>query len=203
MRNLNAHADERLLSPIDVIGRGDCRALHPPFLQTARLLLRPFIAEDSDGLSRVLSDDEAAQFIGGTKSAEEARDSAIRMQQSFAHRGWGTLAVVPNDLGTCIGYCGVRPLACTPDVELAFALERTHWHKGYATEAAEAVLDAAFRFLRFESVVGTVYPDNVASQRVLDKLGLKFEHKVFGFWPREEAWLFRLTRGTWEKGVAA
>ncbi len=73
----------------------------------------------------------------------------------------------------------MRPLSCTPDVELAFALDRSCWDKGYATEAATAVIDAAFVCLRFESVVGTVYPENVASQRVLAKLGMKFERKVF------------------------
>ncbi len=74
---------------------------------------------------------------------------------------------------------------------------------GDATEAAGAVLDAAFVCLKFESVVGTVYPENVASQRVLAKLGLKFERKVFGYWPRDEAWLFRVHRNDWKKARPA
>jgi RimJ/RimL family protein N-acetyltransferase len=186
-------------SAVEVIGQVEYRALHPLQLQTDRLLLRPFSVDDASGLARVLSDSEAAQFIGGPKSHDEARDSAIRMRDAFAQRGWGTLAVIWPDDGTCIGYCGVRPLSCTPDVELAFALERSYWGRGYATEAATAVLDAAFVCLKFKSVVGTVYPDNIASQRVLAKLGLKFEHKVFGYWPRDEAWLFRVHRNDWKK----
>jgi ribosomal-protein-alanine N-acetyltransferase len=186
-------------SAVEVIGQVEYRALHPHELQTDRLLLRPFSAEDAAGLASVLSDSEAAQFIGGPKSHEEARESAIRMRDAFAQRGWGTLAVVEAAAGTCIGYCGVRPLSCTPVVELAFALERSCWRRGYATEAATAVLDAAFVCLRFESIVGTVYPENVASQRVLAKLGFKFERKVFGYWPRDEAWLFRVNRNDWKK----
>lgn len=186
-------------SPIEVIGQVEYRAVHPCELQTDRLLLRAFSADDATGLARVLSDGEAAQFIGGPKSYEEARESAIRMRDAFNQRGWGTLAVILPNAGMCIGYCGVRPLSCTPDVELAFALERSCWGRGYATEAATAVLDAAFVCLRFESVVGTVYPDNVASQRVLSKLGLKFERRVFGYWPRDEAWLFRVHRDDWKK----
>ena len=186
-------------SAVEVIGQVEYQAVHPRELQTDRLLLRPFSAEDAGGLTRVLSDSEAAQFIGGPKSHDEARDSAIRMRDAFAQRGWGTLAVILPDTGTCIGYCGVRPLPCTPDVELAFALERSSWGRGYATEAATAVLDAAFVCLRFESIVGTVYPENVVSQRVLAKLGLKFERKVFGYWPRDEAWLFRVSRNDWKK----
>jgi len=186
-------------SAVEVIGQVEYRALHPQELQTNRLMLRPFSVEDAEGLARVLSDVEAAQFIGGAKSYDEARDSAIRMRDAFTQRGWGTLAVILAEVGTCIGYCGVRPLSCTPDVELAFALERSQWNKGYATEAAGAVLDAAFVCLKFESVVGTVYPENVASQRVLAKLGLKFERKVFGYWPRDEAWLFRVHRNDWKR----
>ena len=186
-------------SAVEVIGQVEYRALHPQELQTNRLLLRPFSESDAEGLAHVLSDGETARFIGGPKPRDEARESATRMRDSFAHRGWGTLAVVLPGTGTCIGYCGVRPLPCTPDVEIAFALERSCWGKGFATEAAAAVLDAAFVCLKFESVVGTVYPDNVASQRVLAKLGLKFERKVFGFWPRDEAWLFRVHRNDWKK----
>jgi RimJ/RimL family protein N-acetyltransferase len=184
---------------IEVIGQVEYRALHPQELQTNRLLLRPFSENDAEGLARVLCDSETAQFIGGPKTREEARESATRMRDAFAQRGWGTLAVVLQDTGACIGYCGVRPLSCTPDVEIAFALERSSWGKGFATEAAAAVLDAAFVCLKFESVVGTVYPENVASQRVLAKLGLKFERKVFGYWPRDEAWLFRVQRNDWKK----
>jgi ribosomal-protein-alanine N-acetyltransferase len=182
------------MSPVDVIGQVEYRSLHPQSLRTERLLLRMFAEEDSEGLMRLLSDAETAKFIGGTKSHDQARDSAIRMRDAFAQRGWGTLAVVVEDTGDCIGYCGVRPLPCTPDVELAFALERSCWRRGYATEAAAAALGAAFRFLPFESIVGTVYPDNLASQRVLEKLGFSFERKVFGFWPRDEAWLYRVAR---------
>jgi ribosomal-protein-alanine N-acetyltransferase len=182
------------MSPVDLVGQVEHRTSHPQSLRTERLLLRAFAAEDAESLSRVLSDGETAKFIGGAKSHDEARDSAIRMRDAFVQRGWGTLAVVMSDTEKCIGYCGVRPLSCTPDVELAFALERSYWRRGYATEAAAAALDAAFQFLPFESVVGTVYPDNAASQRVLDKLGFTFERKVFGFWPRDEAWLYRITR---------
>jgi RimJ/RimL family protein N-acetyltransferase len=187
------------MSPVDVIGQVEYRTSHPQSLRTERLLLRTFAEEDGEGLARVLSDNDTAKFIGGTKSQNEARDSAVRMREAFAQRGWGTLAVVMPDTGNCIGYCGVRPLACTPDVELAFALERSCWGRGFATEAAAAALNAAFQFLRFESVVGTVYPDNTASQRVLDKLGFNFERKVFGFWPRDEAWLYRVMKRAGEK----
>jgi RimJ/RimL family protein N-acetyltransferase len=187
------------MSAVQLISQTDYRPTFPTSLRTARLVLRPFVAEDTDSIAALLSDPKAAQWIGGMKSQVEARESVLRMRDAFTQRGWGTLAVVPVDHGICVGYCGVRPLVCTPDVELAFALERSWWGNGYATEAATAALDAAFCSLRCESVVGTVYPENLASRRVLEKLGLRFEKEVFGYWPRELALLLRVTRKEWEQ----
>ena len=125
---------------------------------------------------------------------------ASRMGETFRARGWGTLAVVPKDRSACVGYCGVRPLTQTADVEIAFALDPSCWNLGYATEAARASIDAAFEALDFGSIVATVYPDNTASCRVLTKLGLMPCGRVFGIWPREFALLFKIDRSAWEVG---
>ena len=91
------------------------------------------------------------------------------MRDAHATRGWGTLAVVLRGEQACIGYCGVRPLPHTTEVEVAFALQRHCWNKGYATEAATASIDAAFEGLGINAIVATVYPDNKASLKVLEK----------------------------------
>jgi RimJ/RimL family protein N-acetyltransferase len=119
------------------------------------------------------------------------------MRDAFVARGWGTLAVVQRSDNACIGYCGVRPLLNTPHVELAFALERISWNCGYATEASEASLDLAFRYLGVDSVFATVYPENRASVRVLTKLGMSVHDSIFGVWPRNSALLYRLERSAW------
>ena len=162
---------------------------------TDRLDLRPFREEDIERFSELMADPEATKYIGGAKSLAAAADSVRYMRDAFADRGWGTLAVVQRRDGACIGYCGVRPLLNTPHVELAFALERKSWNMGYATEAAQAVLDLAFRHLAIDSVFATVYPDNHASIRVLTKLGMSLNGSIFGAWPRNSALLYRLDRG--------
>jgi [ribosomal protein S5]-alanine N-acetyltransferase len=175
----------------------------PVPISTARLELRPFVDSDTDSIVRLLTNPVATQFIGGALSADDAAKVCMRMGETFRARGWGTLAVVPKDRSTCVGYCGVRPLAHTTDLEIAFALDPGCWNLGYATEAARASIDAAFVALGISSLVGTVYPDNTASCRVLTKLGLIPSGRVFGTWPREHALLFRIDRSAWETGRAA
>jgi RimJ/RimL family protein N-acetyltransferase len=164
---------------------------------TPRLELRPFLESDIDGIAELLADREATRFIGNVKSREAAADSVRNMRDAFAARGWGTLAVSPRGQRECIGYCGVRPLPHTAEIEIAFALQHRCWNLGYATEAAAASLDAAFNNLRIGSIVATVYPDNKPSLRVLEKLGMKFESEVFGHWPMTTALLFRVDAGKW------
>jgi ribosomal-protein-alanine N-acetyltransferase len=174
------------------------RAIPVPIV-TARLELRPFLESDIDGIARLLSDREATKFIGSVKSREAAAESVRVMRDAFAARGWGTLAVLLHGRADCVGYCGVRPLSHTAEVEIAFALRQDCWNLGYATEAATASIDSAFKNLGIKSIVATVYPENKASLRVLEKLGLTFESEVFGHWPNTTAWLFRIERDAWHK----
>jgi RimJ/RimL family protein N-acetyltransferase len=170
---------------------------------TPRLELRPFIDSDVDSIVRLLTNSMATQFIGGNVSAEAAANLVSRMGEAFRTRGWGTLAVTSKGRSACIGYCGVRPLALTTNVEIAFALDPSCWNLGYATEAARACIDASFLTLGLGSIVATVYPDNAASCRVLTKLGLVPSGRVFGIWPRDTALLFRIDRSAWEANRAS
>lgn len=171
-------------------------------IRTQRLLLRPFEDADVQGITEMVADPETTRWIGGVKSAAEAAASITRMKESFKGRGWGTLAVIPHDISQCIGYCGVRPLAHTQEIELAFGLDKAYWNRGFGMEASRACMDATFKALPLESIVATVYPGNTRSIAVLKKLGLKEESRVFGVWPDSVALLFRITRGDWAKRSA-
>jgi len=192
----HARSALKLLSDATVI-----RAIPVPIL-TTRLELRPFNESDISGIARLLADREATRFIGNVKSREAAAESVRVMRDAFAARGWGTLAIVPAGKSDCVGYCGVRPLPHTAEVEIAFALQRESWNLGYATEAAAASIDAAFDHLGIKSIVATVYPENQASLRVLAKLGMAFESEVFGHWPMTTALLFRIERESWRAGAS-
>lgn len=169
----------------------------PVPLTTRRLRLRPFEESDIDGIAALLADPEATRFIGNVRSRAAAAESVRVMRDAFSARGWGTLGVLTHEKPDCIGYCGVRPLPQTSELEIAFALRQDCWNLGYATEAAMASIDAAFNHLSIESIVATVYPENQASRRVLEKLGLTFEREVFGWWPNATALLYRIERQQW------
>lgn len=166
---------------------------------TARLVLRPFREDDIRPFAELMSDRDATKYIGGAKSYDAAADAVRYMRDAFVSRGWGTLAVELASSGTCIGYCGVRPLVNTPDVELAFALKRPTWNNGYATEASSASLDLAFGHLPIARVFATVYPENVACIRVLTKLGMTQQASIFGAWPNNTALLYSLERTAWSQ----
>lgn len=183
-------------SNLQVLGIKPKHAFVVPIL-TARLELRPFRETDIHSIAQLLADPEATKYIGDVRSGQVAAESVRIMRDAFAARGWGTLAVVSRGTGDCHGYCGVRPLAHTPEVEIAFALKRECWNLGYATEAAAASMDAAFTTLGIGSIVATVYPENRASLRVLTKLGMTPESEVFGHWPMNTALLFRIKKDQW------
>jgi len=192
------------MSAIDLIRNpsGETRVCVP--IRTQRLLLRPFEPGDVPSITEMLGDPETTRWIGGVKSATDAAASVMRMKENFKARGWGTLAVVPQETSPspCVGYCGVRPLTHTQEVELAFGLSKGYWQRGYATEAARACIDATFRALPLDSIVATVYPDNSRSIAVLKKLGMREESRVFGVWPEPLALLFRLTRSDWAQRIS-
>lgn len=190
-------------SAVQLLLEGTARRKIPVPITTARLELRPFTESDTDGIASLLADSETTRFIGDVKSHQAAAESVRAMRDAYAARGWGTLAVIPHGTQECVGYCGVRPLAHTEEIEIAFALQRRCWNLGYATEAAGASIDAAFEHLRVKSLVATVYPDNKASLRVLGKLGMTPEGQVFGHWPRSTALLFRITEEKWRSRSAS
>lgn len=78
-----------------------------------------------------------------------------------------------------MGVCGLFPIEWIgPDVEVAYHFAREVWNRGYATEAAGAWVEAAFRELRLERVLALAYPENRASTRVMEKIGMHFEREV-------------------------
>ena len=108
---------------------------------------------------------------GAHRTAAET-DAALRVYgETLERRGFSFLAVVERESGAVIGDGGLHPLG--GDVELGYTLARAAWGRGYATELGRALLAYAFGELGAERVVAQVEPDNAASRRVLEKLGMR------------------------------
>lgn len=148
------------------------RALAFPIV-TARLGLRPLRREDLDALAEVYLHPLVMRWIGAHTRQDVEREIALQLEHQ-ALLGWSFWAVEDRESGRVIGDCGLQPLEHRgPEAELGYDFHPDAWGRGLATEAARAVMGRALGTLGVDRVVAVVKPDHVASQRVLEKAGLR------------------------------
>lgn len=155
-----------------------------PTVATSRLILRAFTEEDFVPFHRVLSEKEILRYFPSSSppSREQVEKMVAGQLKHWAEHGYGWWAVEPRTGGKFIGWCGLQYLPETKEVEVAFLLAQGYWGRGLATEGARASLRYGFEELGLESIVGIVHPENEASRRVLEKLGMELvtEARYFG-----------------------
>jgi ribosomal-protein-alanine N-acetyltransferase len=174
-----------------------------PSVETARLVLRPFIRADIAALAPIYGDPEVMRYMrtGHPTPAERISfiiDYYIRYWQEHPFGLW---AVERRDDGALIGQCGLFHLDNTPEVEVAYLLARDAWGQGYAPEAAAATLRYGFETAGLDRIVAVVRPQNIASQRVLEKIGLRFE-RVARYYELDVRY-YGLARAGWQPDSAA
>ncbi len=162
-------------------------------LETDRLLLRPLEPTDLDAWWKAIwSDAEVTRFLP-TRGPVPREAMPRRMERMAAHwneHGIGVWAVRTKDDGPPVGHCGLI-VNEPPDVELVYALGRAAWGRGFATEAAGRVARFAFEVLRLERLFALVFPENVASARVLEKVGFAPLDRVSRFGTELERYVLR------------
>ena len=151
--------------------------------RSARLIVRRFTVDDAGAMSAVLGDPEVMRFSdNGVLSPPEIRTWVQRQIASCDNAaGPGRWAIVTKAGDTAFGYIGltIEPERCGPgEAELGFRLARNCWGRGYATEAAGAVIDFGFRTFRPRRIIAIADPANAASVRVIEKLGMNFDSLV-------------------------
>ena len=150
-------------------------------LETARLALTRLSARDAEFIHGQLNEPSFLRFIGdrGVHSVEDAHryinDGPIAM---YARYGFGLLRVGLKGDDTPIGICGVLKRDTLPDPDLGFSLLPDYWSKGYAFEAASAVMHEAHGALGLRRIVAITSQDNESSISLLGKLGFRFERLV-------------------------
>lgn len=150
-------------------------------LETGRLVLRLIVAEDAPFILELLNDPSFLRFIGdrGVRTLDDARAYIEKgPSASYARFGFGLwLAQLRND-GTPIGMCGLLKRDTLDDVDIGFAYLPAFRGQGYAHEAAAAVMVHGRLALGIPRIVAIVSPENVASIRLLEKIGLAFDRRI-------------------------
>ncbi|MEG4493822.1 GNAT family N-acetyltransferase [Microcoleus sp. D3_18_C4] len=144
-------------------------------IETARLYLRLFTPDDLDDLYRIYSDREIMKYLTGVRSREATEIAIHTMLKRWEENNFGMWAVVHKIDRKMIGRCGLGLLDQTPEVELGYVLNKLYWNQGLATEASFASLNYGFKILKLERIVAIARPENIASQRVIQKVGMKYE----------------------------
>ncbi len=160
-----------------------------PLLRTGRLLLRPMNAADFDHLLLIFTDPRVmASFDGIPFDRPRMAQWLQRNLDHQARYGYGLFSVILLSSGALIGDCGleVMDLDGSPAAELGYDFRSDHWGRGYATEAARAVRDYAFRVLSLPRLVSLIRVGNPASVRVAEKVGMtrigEFERYGHRYW---------------------
>jgi ribosomal-protein-alanine N-acetyltransferase len=146
-----------------------------PTLTTPRLLLRPFREEDADALHAVLSGEGVLRYFppGPRPTREVAVRMIDRILRHWEEHGFGLWAVESRATGELMGRCGLQRIPETGETEADIILGAPFWGRGYATECIEAGLRYAAENLPAKEVVGIIHPENAASRRLLEKLGMR------------------------------
>ena len=174
-------------------------------LTTARLLMRQWREEDKAPFAELNADPLAMEHFPSTLSREDSDAFVDRMHARLDENGWGLWALELRDTGEFLGFTGLAYFAdglpFAPATEIGWRLRRQHWGHGYATEAGAAARDHAFDVLALDELVSMTAATNVASQRVMQRLGMShdpaddFEHpRVPDGHPTKPHVLYRLRR---------
>lgn len=145
-----------------------------PTLQTPRLILRAFSEDDALPMHRILSGKGVLRYFPTTDPPplDRVHKMILNILKHWEKRGYGLWAVESRATGELMGRCGLQLIPDTNEVEIDFILGSSLWGQGYATEAGQAAMHYGFETLSTNTVVGIVHPQNKASQRVLEKLGM-------------------------------
>jgi ribosomal-protein-alanine N-acetyltransferase len=148
------------------------------YLTTDRLHLRQWRDDDLAAFAAINQDPAVMRWLGPIMTFAQTQAMLERIRTSWQTNGFGLFAVERRDASGCIGYIGLAvprfEAPFTPCVEIGWRLASTHWGRGLATEGARAVLNWAVHTLALPNIVSFTVRDNLASRRVMAKIGLTY-----------------------------
>jgi len=182
-------------------------------LKSNRLLLRQWTEGDFLPFAEICADEEVMAFFPKPQTQQESYEMAEKIQSLIKSRGWGFWAIEIPNKHKFIGFVGLHipkdSLPFSPCVEIGWRLSKSHWGKGYATEAANAALEYAFNKLNLNEVVSFTTLANVRSIAVMQKIGMRntdqnFMHPdIENSHPLCEHVLYKINKSEWQNNVSS
>ena len=150
-------------------------------LETERLFLREFSLADAQFVLTLLNEPSFLCYIGDKKVRDINGAEQYLLNGpigSYKKHGFGLYAVELKESSTLIGMCGLLKRQELEDVDIGFAFLPDFWNRGFAFEAAAAVMKYADDILKLKRIVAITSLDNEASIKLLDRLGFTFESVI-------------------------
>jgi RimJ/RimL family protein N-acetyltransferase len=145
-------------------------------IETPRLVLRGWTDADHEPFARLNADPRVMRLMPRALSREESDAAAENIASFIAERGFGLYAAELKDDRAFLGFIGLSipkfEAAFTPCVEIGWRLAADYWNRGLASEGARAVAEHAFRDVGLAELVSFTVPHNLASRRVMEKIGM-------------------------------
>ncbi|MBR8839583.1 MAG: GNAT family N-acetyltransferase [Stigonema ocellatum SAG 48.90 = DSM 106950] len=149
-------------------------------IETPRMWLRPLALTDLDDLADIYTDSEVMRYrsISQPASRKQTQESLESYLAHWGKYGFGRWAIIHKTKGCLIGHCGLEHVVSLNEVEVSYLLAREYWGQGLATESAIALVNYGFETLQLERLVAMAKPENLASCRVMEKIGMQYEKKI-------------------------
>ncbi len=151
------------------------------FIETDRLLIRPFTMDDIEPAYIMNLDAEVSKYTadGGIVSKKEIEQRIIEnVFGDYEKHGFGRLAVELKKENKFIGFSGLKYLEDMDEVDLGYRFMKKYWGRGIATESAKACVNFGFESLELNRIIAMVLPENINSIRVLEKLNFEYEKNI-------------------------
>jgi ribosomal-protein-alanine N-acetyltransferase len=151
-----------------------------PLIKTTHLTLRPLQPADTVTLHRIYQTDGVLRYFPNPNppAIEKVERFILEQQEHWERYGYGNWGITLRGKNESIGWAGLQFLPELSETEVGYLLDKPFWGWGYATEASRVSLQFGFDHFAFSRLIALVHPDNVASQRVLEKCGMKFVETI-------------------------
>lgn len=168
-------------------------------LETERLVLRTFTPDDAKMFYDLCKDPKVVKYVG--EKPLESEEQALQimtekiLKEQYEQFGYGRWAIHIKKNGLFIGWCGLKNE--NGEIDLGYRLKKRFWNKGFATEAAQGVLQYGFETLNLDKIHAKAMQENVASVEVMKKIGMKFiDQRMFDLHPGV---YYELTKNEWQE----